>query len=202
MAERTQLNVNISPELLKSLKHNAIKSGMTLANYVTEIIKCYISNEDLIEEEEQNNSNRVSARIESIENQLDSVINQLNMLNNAKKTYDIKANQEIAGFTKQGSITFGKAVSKLFEDECKKRNLNTQEAVIELTPLIQSTFNIKYWGPLIEMFSENKILTTPDLLYEVYEAHDGKCPMYDLFYKWCGKEPSIIEDKFLEAIIH
>ena len=38
MTERTQLNVNISPELLKVLKQNAIKSGSTLAKYVTQII--------------------------------------------------------------------------------------------------------------------------------------------------------------------
>ena len=197
MAERTQLNVNISPELLKTLKHNAIKSGMTLATYVTDIIKLYVNNENLLEED-----SHIDKRIESMELQLEAISNQLDILNSTQKREKPTQIRKITGFSKEGSIAFGKTISKFFIEECKDRGLTTQEAVIELTPHIQSTFNIKYWGPLIEMFSENKILTTPDLMYEVYMEHGEKCPMLDLFYKWCGKEPQMIEEKFLKAVIN
>tara|TARA_Y100000766_G_C18673396_1_gene491152 strand:- start:88 stop:681 length:594 start_codon:yes stop_codon:yes gene_type:complete len=197
MAERTQLNVNIRPELLKSLKHKAIKSGMTLANYVTKIVKDYISKEDL-----DNEDNILNSRIESIEDQLEKLVNQLNVLNSTKNEEAIKPTLEVTGFSEEGAKSFGIAVSKLFKEECEIRALSTQEAVIELTPHIQSTFNIKYWGPLTEMFAENKILTTPDLMYEIYKDHGDKCPMFDLFYKWCGKEPQLIESHFEQAILH
>ena len=58
MTERTQLNVNISHELLKVLKQNAIKSGLTLAKYVTQIIQSYVSKVDLIEDEDLINAKK------------------------------------------------------------------------------------------------------------------------------------------------
>ena len=76
MAERTQLNVNISPELLKVLKQNAIKSGLTLAKYVTQIIQSYVSKEDLIDDE-----NLIDKRINSIESQLKEIAENLNSIN-------------------------------------------------------------------------------------------------------------------------
>ena len=71
MTERTQLNVNISPELLKVLKQNAIKSGLTLAKYVTQIIQSYVSKDDLIEDE-----NLINERINSVEGQLIEITNE------------------------------------------------------------------------------------------------------------------------------
>ena len=35
---RTQLNINVSPDLLTALKRKAIKSGKTLTSYVSEIL--------------------------------------------------------------------------------------------------------------------------------------------------------------------
>ena len=37
--DRTQLNINIDPELLISLKSQAIKSGKTLTEFITERLK-------------------------------------------------------------------------------------------------------------------------------------------------------------------
>ena len=73
MTDRTQLNVNISPELLKVLKQNAIKSGLTLAKYVTKLIQAYVSNEDLIDE-----GTLVDKRIDSMESQLNEIAEKLN----------------------------------------------------------------------------------------------------------------------------
>ena len=76
MTERTQLNVNISPDLLKVLKQNAIKSGLTLAKYVTQLIQSYVSKEDLIEDE-----NLINKRINSMESQLIEISEKLNNFN-------------------------------------------------------------------------------------------------------------------------
>tara|TARA_Y100000589_G_scaffold236114_1_gene223539 strand:+ start:204 stop:896 length:693 start_codon:yes stop_codon:yes gene_type:complete len=89
MTERTQLNVNISPELLKVLKQNAIKSGSTLAKYVTQIIQSYVSKEDLIEDE-----NLIDKRINSIESQLNEIAEKLNNFNSMKSDTSHKEKKE------------------------------------------------------------------------------------------------------------
>ena len=91
MTERTQLNVNISPELLKVLKQNAIKSGLTLAKYVTQLIKAYVSNEDLIEE-----GTLVDKRIDSMESQLNEIAEKLNYFNNIISDSSYKEEKEEA----------------------------------------------------------------------------------------------------------
>ena len=50
--ERTQLNINIDPELLLELKSNAMKAGKTLTQYVTEQLKkgSHSRDTDLLEE--------------------------------------------------------------------------------------------------------------------------------------------------------
>ena len=89
MAERTQLNVNISPELLKVLKQNAIKSGLTLAKYVTQIIQSYVSREDLIEDE-----NLINKRINSVEGQLIEIAKKLENFNSMKSNTSHKEKKE------------------------------------------------------------------------------------------------------------
>ena len=102
MTERTQLNVNISPELLKVLKQNAIKSGLTLAKYVTKLIQAYVSNEDLIEE-----GTLVDKRIESMESQLNEIAEKLNNFNNIISESSYKEEKElIPGEVLSSGITF------------------------------------------------------------------------------------------------
>ena len=89
MTERTQLNVNISPELLKVLKQNAIKSGLTLAKYVTQLIQSYVSKEDLIEDEHM-----INKRINSMESQLIEISEKLNSFNRMIPNTSLKEEKE------------------------------------------------------------------------------------------------------------
>ena len=89
MTERTQLNVNISPELLKLLKQNAIKSGLTLAKYVTQLIQSYVSKEDLIEDEHM-----INKRINSMESQLIEISEKLNSFNRMIPNTSLKEEKE------------------------------------------------------------------------------------------------------------
>ena len=101
MTERTQLNVNISPELLKVLKQNAIKSGSTLAKYVTQIIQSYVSKDDLIEDE-----NLIDKRINSIEIQLNEIAEKLNNFNSMKlKTSHKEEKENISSLDASQGIT-------------------------------------------------------------------------------------------------
>ena len=195
--ERTQLNVNINPELLKTLKQNAIKSGLTLTNYVTQLIKVYVSKEGLDEE-----GDNVSQRIENVESQLEEINAKLFALINSNDSTHVSKQSnfnKITGFSEEGAKACSEAVIKFFENEIVDRKISLQEAVIEITPHIQSSFDIKYWGTIIKMFSEKDIKKSGKEMYDIYSENGNKCPVCDVFYKWSGKNPKLIEDKLLEA---
>ena len=48
MGDRSQLNINISPDLLKRIKQHATKQGLTITEYVTDTMKTVLEgSEDL-----------------------------------------------------------------------------------------------------------------------------------------------------------
>ena len=195
MSDRTQLNINISPELLKVLKQNAIKSGITLSKYVTQLIKSYISNDNLSDDNDS-----VDERINAIANQLSKISSMLSSLNLTSNQITYKESTKIdkvIGFTKDGEISYEKALLK----ECKLRSISTQEAFSELIPIIQSTFAIKYWGPVIELFVNNHKKINSELMYEADKEHNERYPFVELFYKWSGKKSKLIEEHLREATI-
>lgn len=52
MGERSQLNINISPDLLKRIKQHATKQGLTITEYVTNTMTTVLEgNEDITLEE-------------------------------------------------------------------------------------------------------------------------------------------------------
>jgi predicted GIY-YIG superfamily endonuclease len=52
MGERSQLNINISPELLKRIKQHATKQGLTITEYVTNTLTTVLEgSEDITLEE-------------------------------------------------------------------------------------------------------------------------------------------------------
>ena len=197
-ASRTQLNININPELLKILKQKSIKSGMTMANYVTQLIKVYLSKEDILENEDS-----VNSRIDNIEQKLEGISSKLSKIIESKNnSRNYLLQNKITGFSKDGSKAFFDSANQFFSEECKKRNLTIQEALIEITPLIQSSFKISYWGNVIEMFAENKINASNVLMYKIYNEHGENFPLTEVFHKWTGKKAHLIEKKMLDAAIY
>ena len=52
MGERSQLNINISPDLLKRIKQHATKQGLTITDYVTDTLTTFLEgSEDITLEE-------------------------------------------------------------------------------------------------------------------------------------------------------
>ncbi len=52
MGERSQLNINISPDLLKRIKQHATKQGLTITEYVTDTLTTVLEgSEDITLEE-------------------------------------------------------------------------------------------------------------------------------------------------------
>ena len=74
MPERTQLNININPDLLKNLKKVALENNRKLVELINEVLSNYISD---IKNDQINNR--------SILDELDEVKNRISVLENSKK---------------------------------------------------------------------------------------------------------------------
>ena len=75
MSIRTQLNINIDSDLMKQIKQNAVKNEMSIGSYVNILLKCYLTNKDL-----ENNNEIKLERINKIESQLTQINNYLDKL--------------------------------------------------------------------------------------------------------------------------
>jgi hypothetical protein len=73
MPERTQLNININPDLLKNLKKAALEKNRKLVELINEVLSNYISD---IKNDQINNR--------SILDELDEVKNRISVLENSK----------------------------------------------------------------------------------------------------------------------
>ena len=73
MPERTQLNININPDLLKNLKKIALENNRKLVELINEILTNYI--QDI-----KNNQ----TKYRSILDELDDVKNRISVLENSK----------------------------------------------------------------------------------------------------------------------
>ena len=74
MPERTQLNININPDLLKNLKKIALENNRKLVELINEILTNYI-----------NDIKNSQTRNRSVLEELDEVKNRISVLENLKK---------------------------------------------------------------------------------------------------------------------
>ena len=74
MPERTQLNININPDLLKNLKKIALENNRKLVELINEILTNYI--QDIKNDQ---------TKYRSILDELDEVKNRISVLENSKK---------------------------------------------------------------------------------------------------------------------
>ena len=74
MPDRTQLNININPDLLKKLKKVALENNRKLVELINEVLSNYISD---IKNDQINNR--------SILDELDEVKNRISVLENSTK---------------------------------------------------------------------------------------------------------------------
>ena len=189
MTERTQLNVNISPELLKVLKQNAIKSGLTLAKYVTQLIQSYVSKEDLIEDE-----NLINKRINSMESQLNEIYEKLNNFNSMipntsfkdkkEKISDLASSTRIVATPKKPSAADVARIGKLSAQHFK--NIQREEVLSakEAWKLFKDQESIKlmkeeHLTGILDLFRGEETLTLDMYLNTGFEY--GGCPVMKAF---------------------
>ena len=189
MTERTQLNVNISPELLKVLKQNAIKSGSTLAKYVTQIIQSYVSKEDLFEDE-----NLTDKRIISLENQLKEITEKLNKFSSLKsntlykekkeKSFSLEASPRITAKPKKPSAADVKRIGILTAQHFK--NIQREEVLSakEAWKLFKDQESIKrikseHLTGILDLFRGEETFTLE--MYTHLGLEYGSCPVMKAF---------------------
>ena len=74
MPERTQLNININPDLLKNLKKIALENNRKLVELINEVLTNYI-----------NDIKNDQKKYRSVLDELDEVKNRISVLENSKK---------------------------------------------------------------------------------------------------------------------
>ena len=189
MTDRTQLNVNISPELLRVLKQNAIKSGLTLAKYVTKLIQAYVSNEDLIEE-----GTLVDKRIDLMESQLNEIAEKLNNFNNIisensykeeKKEIAVEAkSSRVAFIPKKPSTADVKKIGTLCAQHFKKIQREEVLSAKEAWQLFKDQESIKlikeeHLTVILDVLRGEEILTFKDMQTLGFEYES--CPVMTAF---------------------
>ncbi len=175
--ERTQLNINIDPELLLRIKSEAIKNGMTLTDFVTE---------KLANIESGGNSDALERRLAKIERHL----------NLDKNSSDPEKNKGSI-FTDDGAKNYGDVARSLFNVFLKKKGLSLEDG---LKGLAINLAKLPYSSPelVFQILLGNHDLTG----LEMTNAYrNGACAMRTALVEWCNDPLEDLNEAFLNAVI-
>ncbi len=175
--ERTQLNINIDPDLLLRLKSEAIKQGKTLTSFVTEQLEKLPS---------PSSSSSLEERLSRIENFLQVDSNQ---------PYNEKQIGTI--FTDQGAKEYGEVARSEFEFHRDKKGLTTPEALQELD------HHLKNYPHANAELVYQILLGTHDLtgLEMTIAYRHGSCAMRSALNDWTKNSLEKLNEAFLDAVI-
>ncbi len=175
--ERTQLNINIDPELLLKIKSEAIKNGMTLTEFVTEKLATVesISDNDALEQ-----------RLAKIEQHLNLDKN----LPDPEKTIG-------SIFTDDGAKNYGEVARKLFDAFLKKKGLSKEDGLKELAVKLAK---LPHSSPELVF---QILLGNHDLKgIEMTNAYrHGSCAMRTALVEWSNDSLEDLNEAFLSAVI-
>ena len=114
--KRTQLNINIDPNLLKEIKTSARKEGKSLVEYVNDFFKKHLNNDA---------SDDVEIRLSNHENRLKLIEENIGLA--------IKQKKKFPDFTPQEAANFNDFVKAIFQKEVKRKKYNsTKDACNDL----------------------------------------------------------------------
>jgi len=106
--KRTQLNINIDPNLLKEIKASARKSGKSLVEYINDLFREHLHKDA---------SGDIEIILSNHEKRLKFI--EENIL------LDIKQNKNISDFTPQEAENFNDFVKAIFKKELKRKQYNS-----------------------------------------------------------------------------
>ena len=175
--ERTQLNINIDPELLLKLESEAIKEGKTLTAFVIEKLS---------------NIQSISAN-DALEERLSRLEKHLNLDKNS--TSQEKGIGKI--FTDQGAKKYGEIAKSLFELHLKKKGISIADGLQELDNHLKK---LPHSSPelVFQILLGNHDLTG----LEMTKAYrHGSCAMRTALVEWSNDSLEDLNEAFLSAVI-
>ena len=154
MSKRSQLNINIDPDLLILIKQSALKSGMTIGDFINNIIKCYLTDEDL----KSSNINN-DRRLTNIEKQISDITKSLNHL------LDDKIESNFIQCTEEDAKNYCILLAKQFKLYARNKMISTKEAWIEFMKQDDAKNILKQHIPIIQdTLREESVLTLKELI--------------------------------------
>jgi len=108
--KRTQLNINIDPNLLKEIKSSARKAGKSLVEYVNDFFIKNLDNSAPVE---------LEMRLSNLEKRLKFIEEEMGL--------DIQRNKKFSDYTPQEAANFNDFVKAIFEKEVKKKKYNSSK---------------------------------------------------------------------------
>ena len=132
--KRTQLNINISPELLRYIKSQSIKSGKTLGSFINEILYDHVNNLTKTDF----NMGKVENKINYLENQIESINATLLV---QQKTITTRSENFVNDLVKN----YYKQVRNIFTLELKQKDISNREFYYLLSKKVQTKgLNLNY----------------------------------------------------------
>ncbi len=175
--KRTQLNINIDPELLIKLKEEAMKNGQTLTEFVTQ----------------QLNDFPTSNKKDALEERLLMIENHLGLHE------DPTSNRTEIGtiFTNNGAKKYGEVAKALFDLHCNKKRVSHETGLEELAVILK-----RYPDSRPELVFQI-LLGNHDLTgLEMTKAYrNGSCAMRSALSDWCNDSLEELNEAFLNAVI-
>ena len=169
--KRTQLNINIDPELLKKVKDSAKLSGKSIASYIAECLASKI--EDI-------SFQTVNSRFSAIEDRLQFLENNLQSL--------IFETQKTTAFTPQEAKKCNEFIKAVFEKErVRKQYKSTKDAWDDLISHINcfDQWNKIYTFRLKEsLFIEHADPLTSDEMNQLTKGKRCPCPIRTGLINW------------------
>ncbi len=175
--ERTQLNINIDPELLVKIKSEAMKEGKTLSAFVIEKLSNIQSS---------STNNILEERLARIEKHLNLDQNPTNEKKGIGKI-----------FTDEGAKNYGEVAKKLFELHLKKKGISKEGGLQELATYLEK---LPHSSPelVFQILLGNHDLTG----LEMTKAYrHGSCAMRTALVEWSNDNLEDLNKAFLDAVI-
>ena len=179
--DKSQLNIKIDPQLLLKLKAKAIKSGITLTAFVTELL--------------EQGSIQANSDIDILEQRLLRIEELLNLKDNFHSDKEENSTQSNTIFSDNGAKKYGEVAKELFDLHRIEKKLSLEDALAELSTCLG---NYDSQPELVfELLLGNHSLTG----LEMTDAYrNGSCGMRSALSEWTNSSLEPLNEAFLNAV--
>ena len=176
MSKRSQLNINIDPDLLILIKQCALKSGMTVGDFINNIIKSYLTDEDLKKSNLNNNQ-----RLNNIEKRLSDITKSINQL------LDVKSESNFIQCTEDDAKNYCILLAKQFKLYARNKMISTKEAWIEFMMQDDAKKILQKHIPIIQDTLREESVCSLNELIEIIKEY-SYCPVIPVYHSMTNGE--------------